>query len=483
MLGKRNQYLFDYRIGLSAEGKIQALTTEIYADGGWSLNDVDSMFAIIFGQSCYKIPTARMMPYGVRLNTPTPTAMRAPGMCNGHAMIESIMQHCAAEMSMTPHELREANLVEQGDPIMPPGRTLEDPSPIAMMIEKCKSDSEFIARRQTVDDFNTANRWKKRGLSMVPMRYDHWLRGFGMKMNALVSIFGSDGTISVAHNGIEMGQGMNTKVVQCVAQSFGVPMDMIQVKPVTSVTNPNGSTTGGSCGSETNCVATRGACEILKARLAPYRAKLGPKATWLEVIQEANASNVDLCAHYLMEVERDKYYGYQVWGVAVTEVEVDILTGEMRTVRTDLLEDAGLSTSPIVDIGQVEGAFVTGLGLWTRSETKVISVHNLLLKYVLIFPLFLVRRSSTILKQGSSLQCKTKIYLTCALADSLTGLSSRNTWEYKPPAAKDIPQDFRVTLLPNARNPHGVLSSKVERLDFRRNPKKLIHRRRESRPS
>merc|ERR1712192_215743 len=112
-------------------------------------------------------------------------------------------------------------------------------------------------------------------------------------------------------------------------------------------------TTGGSCGSETNCVATRGACEILKARLAPYRAKLGPKATWLEVIQEANASNVDLCAHYLMEVEKDKYYGYQVWGVVVTKVEVDILTGEMRTVRTDLVEDAGLSTSPIVDIGQV----------------------------------------------------------------------------------------------------------------------------------
>merc|ERR1712012_552809 len=144
--------------------------------------------------------------------------------------------------------------------------------------------------------------------------------------------------------------GMNTKVVQCVAQSFGVPMDMIQVKPVTSLTNPNGSTTGGSCGSETNCVATRGACEILKARLAPYKAKLGPKATWVEVVREANANNVDLCAHYLMEV--------------------DILTGEMRIVRADILEDAGLSTSPIVDIGQVEGAFVTGLGLWTSEEIK-----------------------------------------------------------------------------------------------------------------
>ena len=422
MLGKRNQYLFDYRIGLSADGKIQALTTEIYADGGWSLNDVDSMFAIIFGQSCYKIPTARMMPYGVRLNTPTPTAMRAPGMCNGHAMIESIMQHCAAEMSMTPSELREANLVEQGDPIMPPGRTLEDPSPIAMMIEKCKTDSDFVARRQTVDDFNSANRWKKRGLSMVPMRYDHWLRGFGLKMNALVSIFGSDGTISVTHNGIEMGQGMNTKVVQCVAQSFGVPMEMIQVKPVTTVTNPNGSTTGGSCGSESNCVATRGACEILKARLAPYKAKLGPKATWLEVIQEANASNVDLCAHYMMDVERDKYYGYQVWGVVVTEVEVDILTGEMRTVRTDLLEDAGLSTSPIVDIGQVEGAFITGLGLWTRSDKKQMCQVCL----ILIICSISVRRSSTILRQGSFLQCRNKIYETCNLMDFHSKISQEH---------------------------------------------------------
>jgi xanthine dehydrogenase/oxidase len=234
------------------------------------------------------------------------------------------------------------------------------------MISKAKEEANFIARRQAVDDFNAANRWKKRGISLVPMRYDHWIRGFGLKMNALVSIFGLDGTISVTHNGIEMGQGMNTKVVQCVAHTFGVPIEMVQIKPVTLVTNPNGSTTGGSAGSETNCVAVIGACNILKARLAPYKTKLGAKATWLEVIWEANKANEDLCAHYMMEVEKDKYFGYQVWGVAVTEVEVDILTGEKRIVRVDLLEDAGLSTSPVVDIGQVEGAFVMGLGLWTR---------------------------------------------------------------------------------------------------------------------
>ena len=116
------------------------------------------------------------------------------------------------------------------------------------------------------------------------------------------------------------------------------------------------------------------------------------------------------------EGQKDNYPGYNVWAVGVTEVEVDILTGEMYVVRTDILEDAGLSTSPIVDIGQVEGAYIMGLGLWTSEEIK----HN-----------------------------------------PVTGeILTMNTWEYKPPAAKDIPQDFRVTLLKGARNPMGVLSSK-----------------------
>ena len=102
MLGKRNQYLFDYKIGLNEDGKIQALTTEMYADGGWSLNDMfsGSMLAPIFGQGCYKIPTARTMLNKVRLDTPTPTAVRAPGMTNGHAMIESIMQHCTMAQAL-----------------------------------------------------------------------------------------------------------------------------------------------------------------------------------------------------------------------------------------------------------------------------------------------------------------------------------------------------------------------------------------------
>ena len=137
------------------------------------------------------------------------------------------------------------------------------------MIAELKMYANWMARKQAVEAFNAVNMWKKRGMSLVPMRYPHYMKEYGLKMNCLISIFGMDGTISVAHNGIEMGQGMNTKVVQCVAYTLGVPMELIQCKPVTAVTNPNGMVTGGSCGSEANCVAAIACCEMLKVTLLP----------------------------------------------------------------------------------------------------------------------------------------------------------------------------------------------------------------------
>ena len=120
-------------------------------------------------------------------------------------------------------------------------------------------------------------------------RYVHFLKGFGAKFHCTVSVYAEDGTISVTHGGIEMGQGINTKVQQVVAKYLGVDMSMVKIKPVANITNPNGSTTGGSFGSEINCLAALKACEILNANLAAIRASLGADATWLEVITAANA--------------------------------------------------------------------------------------------------------------------------------------------------------------------------------------------------
>jgi len=301
---------------------------------------------------------------------------------------------------------------------MPPPLTLDVTSPISTMIDNLKESGDYVARKEAAVQFNKANKWKKRGIALVPMRYGHNLSlSAGFKMNCLISVFGGDGSVSVAHNGVEMGQGINTKVAQCVAFELGIDVSMVKVKPVTNLTNPNGCITGGSSGSESNCVAAIKACEILKDRLSITREKLGKDATWVEIIQAANKAEVDLCVHYMFEGKKDNYGGYSVWGVAITEVEVDILTGEMFIVRADITEDAGLSTSPLVDIGQIEGAFAMGLGLWTSEEIK--------------------------------------------FNESTGEILTMNTWEYKPPAAKDIPQDFRVTMLKNVRNPMGVKGSKA----------------------
>merc|ERR1711973_685076 len=418
MLGKRNPYLFDYKIGLSAEGNILGVESSIYCDSGWSLNEVDSMMAAMFGQNCYKIPNCKYVPHGVKTHTASPTATRAPGMVNGAAMIEAIMEHAAVEIGMKPLDLRMKNLMEMGDPIMPPPLTLPDNNPVAGLVGEIQASSDYNTRIAAIQDFNSSNKWKKRGISLVPMRYGHNLSLFsGLKMNCVVSIYGGDGSVSVSHNGIEMGQGINTKVAMTVAFKLGIDVSLIRIKHVNNLTSPNGATTGGSAGSETNQVAAIHCCDILNERLQPIKDELEPGATWQEIISAANDKYIDLCARYMFEANKNNYLGYNVWGVNVIEVEVDILTGEMYTVRADVLQDAGLSSSPIVDIGQVEGAYTMGLGFWTSEEIK----H-----------------------------------------DADTGeLLTKNTWEYKPPASKDIPQDFRVSLKKNSRNPAGVVGSKA----------------------
>ena len=317
MLGMRNHYLFDYKvrlplivsrshnsnihqIGLSAAGKVLGVESSIYADSGWSLNEVDSMLAAIFGQSCYKIPACKYIPYGVRTDTAPPTATRAPGMINGAAMIEAILEHAAAEIGTNSLDLRLNNMMEQGDTVLPPPFTLMEPNPVPGMISNLQSSADYSTRLAAVQTFNAANRWKKRGLALVPFRYGHNISMFsGLKFHCLLSVFGGDGSVSVAHSGIEMGQGLNTKVVQCIAYELGISVDLIKVKPVRVVTNPNGAVTGGSAGSECTCVAAIEACKILKARLEPIKAQVGQDVTWPELIKAANEADVDLCARYM----------------------------------------------------------------------------------------------------------------------------------------------------------------------------------------
>jgi xanthine dehydrogenase/oxidase len=269
---------------------------------------------------------------------------------------------------------------------------------------------DYYNRKQQIDEFNNQNRWRKRGIAIVPMEYA--LNYYGT-FHATVSVYHADGSISISHGGIEMGQGINTKVAQVAAHILGVPLESIAVKVSNSLTSPNDDASGGSVASESVAFAVKKACEQLLERMKPVRDEM-KNTKWADVTQACYIKNIDLCSNYMYKVGDVKTYN--IWGTSCVEVELDLLTGNLQVVRADILEDTGESLSPGIDIGQVEGAFVMGLGYWLN-ESLIYNNQN-----------------------GE--------------------LLTNRTWTYKPPGAKDIPIDFRITFLQKSANPFGVLRSK-----------------------
>lgn len=206
------------------------------------------------------------------------------------------------------------------------------------------------------------------------------------------------------------------KVTQVCAHMLKIPMEMISIKPSNTLTSPNNMMSGGSITSEACCYATMEACKTLLDRLEPIKEKMAAETTWQELVQQAHEENVELSATHMYSTSAPNIAPYNIIGVCVAEVQLDLLTGEHVVLGVDLLEDAGSSMSPRVDIGQIEGALVMGLGYFT---------------------------------------CEKLVY------DMNDGrLATYNTWNYKVPGLKDIPVSFRVRMKHNSDNPQGVFNSK-----------------------
>lgn len=250
-------------------------------------------------------------------------------------MTEYIMERVAHDLGKDPLEVRLQNM------------TIED-NPIPELIEELKKNADYDNRKTIVDDFNKNNYWRKRAIKVMPMTYDLYYIG---PYNCIVSIYHADGTVVVTHGGIEMGQGINTKVTQVCAYILGIPIEKISVKPSSSFTSPNNMATGASVGSECVAYATIKACDILNERLKPVKKKLN-NGTWEDVVQEAYALGVNLQSSYMYSLN-DSLKPYLIYGVVALEVEVDILTGNYDIIRVDLLEDTGRSLNPEIDVAQV----------------------------------------------------------------------------------------------------------------------------------
>ncbi|XP_025155411.1 xanthine dehydrogenase/oxidase isoform X3 [Harpegnathos saltator] len=398
--GKRCASRQEYEVGVDDNGVIQYLNSNSWSNSGCSFNEPHSFLVVHHMESCYTSDTWTCNGYDTRTDLPSNTFCRAPGSTEAMAMIEHIMEHIARVTKKDPVQVRLLNMQS------------EHKSVLETMIKDLTKSADYEMRKRVVETFNNENRWKKKGIALVTMQYPLFYYG---QFNAVVSICARDGTVCVTHGGIECGQGINTKVAQVVAYTLGIDLSLVSVKTTNNILTPNNSVTGGSVTSESSAMAARIACQQLLDRLEPIKKEM-KDPSWPELVLQAHLKDVDLCARNMLVPPKD-LQGYAIYGVTIAEVEVDMLTGQHVVNRVDLTEDVGISLNPEVDIGQIEGAFVMGMGYWTSEDL---------------------------------------VY------DPKTGsLLTNRTWNYKPPGAKDIPVDFRVSFRKNAANKFGVLRSKA----------------------
>ncbi|XP_041981245.1 xanthine dehydrogenase/oxidase-like [Aricia agestis] len=398
-VGKRLPCSVDFEAGVNKEGVIQFINFVLYSDNGYIYNENLSDLGKDVYYNCYDQAPWNYTCFNTLTDTASNTWCRAPGTLENIISAEMVMEQIAYELGLDPLQVRLANLDRAKH------------NAIQEMTDTIMVKSNYKERRKHVDNFNEENRWKKRGFRFTLMKWSPY-GTFYYEVN--LSVFHQDGSVIISHGGVEMGQGINTKAIQICAYYFGIPVDMIQVKRNDTVTTPNGFTTAGSLTSQNIGIGVQKCCEELLRRLAPIRARLG-NPTWVELIRAAFDADLSLQTHGLLNASDEE--NIDVYGVTLAEVEIDVLTGEHEIIRVDLIEDTGRSLNPVIDVGQVEGAFIMGLGYWT---------------------------------------CERMVY------DPQTGeVLSDHTWEYHVPQARDIPQDFRVYFRKGSFSTPRALGAKV----------------------
>ncbi|CAA7388130.1 unnamed protein product [Spirodela intermedia] len=424
--GGRHPMKVSYSVGFKETGKITALRTEILVDGG-ATPDLSPIMPLNISGALKKYDWGALsMDFKIcKTNRPTRSAMRGPGEVQGTFIAEAVVEHVADELAVDPEAVREVNMHTFDSLRRFHGPSAGDPPEFTLpaVFSRVVATAELRRRREEVRRFNGENRWRKRGISHVPILQPVSLRPTPAKVGVL-----GDGSVVVEVGGVELGQGLWTKVAQMAAYALGHLLDegggvdllhRVRVVQADSLSLIQGGFTAGSTTSESSCEAVRIACNELVARLMPLKNRLleqlGSSLTWDLLIGQAAMVSVNLSASTLFcpQGQAVRYINY---GAAVSEVEVDLLTGATKILRSDLAYDGGRSLNPAVDLGQIEGAFVQGLGFF-MSEEYVSNSEGL--------------------------------------------VTTEGTWDYKIPTVDTIPKQFNVELISSGHHQHRVLSSKA----------------------
>jgi xanthine dehydrogenase large subunit len=376
LTGKRHPFLSRFRAGFDDDGRLRGVELTLWSDAGFSgdLSDPVMWRALFHCDNAYLIPALEATGWVCKTHKTSQTAFRGFGGPQGMLVIEDILDRIARALAIDPHVVRERNFYREGDATHY-GQPVKDASRIARIWDELKQTSAFDARRKAVARFNATHEHVKRGIAVTPVKFGiSFTATFYNQAGATVLVY-RDGSVQINHGGTEMGQGLHTKILRIAADSLGVPEASIRIMATSTAKIPNTSATAASAGTDLNGAAVADACRQIRERLAaiPDAANM----TFAKTVEAAYKSRISLFAqgyyrtpeiHFDAKTATGKPFHYFAYGAAVSEVEVDGFTGQYRTLRTDILHDVGDSVSPSIDRGQIEGAFIQGVGWLTLEE-------------------------------------------------------------------------------------------------------------------
>lgn len=394
--GKRHDFLADYDVGFDDVGRIRALKIMLASRCGHSadLSGPVNDRAVCHLDNAYYLEHVDIVSHRCRTHTVSNTAFRGFGGPQGMMVIEHVIDDIARSLGLDPLDVRRANLYGIGvRNVTPYGQTVED-NLLPELIEQLVRDSGYASRRRAIADWNAEQPVIKRGLALTPVKFGISFTNTAFNQaGALIQIY-RDGSVLLNHGGTEMGQGLHTKVVAVVARELGLPTEAVRITATDTSKVPNTSATAASSGSDLNGMAAQAAARTLRERLIEFvrerhgidlaagdfaagRVRLGERSIpFAELVEQAYQGRVSLSAtgyyrtpriHWDMNRLEGRPFFYFAYGAAVVEVAVDLLTGESRLLAVDILHDVGNSLNPAVDLGQIEGGFLQGVG-WLTSE-------------------------------------------------------------------------------------------------------------------
>lgn len=403
--GKRHPFHNRYQLAIDAQGVIKGGDITVIGDCGYSpdLSDAIVDRAMFHADNAYSLGDARVTGHRAKTHTASNTAFRGFGGPQGMMIIEAAMDDIARRVGEDPLTIRKRNFYREGRDTTHYGQQVDQKQLLHTLVDTLETSSDYWARRQHIRDYNAASPVIKKGLALTPVKFGISFTAQHLNQaGALLHVY-TDGSIMINHGGTEMGQGLHTKICQVVARELGLDLDSVRISATRTDKVPNTSPTAASSGADLNGMAARDAASKLRERLFEFAAghfeggldregmrlehgmliagigESERRIPWGELVQTAYLNRVSLSEkgfyatpliHYNRATGQGRPFYYYAFGAAVAEVSVDTLSGEYLVDRVDVLHDVGNSLNPAIDIGQVEGGFIQGMGWLTSEELK-----------------------------------------------------------------------------------------------------------------